>query len=441
MEAKDVYLVDHVRTPFSQANPLDPSKDVFGKKWGIELATHALIDMFDNRLPKKGSTLKRENVSEVLVGSSLLQHENGTMGGRLPMFMAKFPFNIPAIVFDKQDGSGMVTLQVGFANIAMGYSDVVVSLGFDQSTRVPIHSFDGKVKVFGTPPDKLMLDSNSKWYNDDLYDWKTSRLTFQTAQKLAEEEADIFTKEDMDKFGTRSHNLAEKAQESGFFQAEIFSVKGHKEGEPDVEVQINEDQSIQKAKTLQDIANMPSISTPGWAGGYRNPLLSKEQYTAKFGTEDGIITTGNSSPMNSGASVCLLMSKNAMEEYNIKPIAKITSVGYGGVDPTVMGRGIIPAAQKALSHAGLQVKDIDFFEFNESSCIDVLNAINNLNIEESKVNIHGGATSIGNPPSASGLRITATLARILKEKKATYGLAAIPCTGGQGTAIVIENVD
>ena len=441
MEAKDVYLVDHLRTPFSQANPLDPSKDVFGKKWGIELATHALIDMFDNRLPNKGSTLKRENVSEVLVGSSLLQHENGTMGGRLPMFMAKFPFNIPAIVFDKQDGSGMVTLQVGFANIAMGYSDVVVSLGFDQSTRVPIHSFDGKVKVFGTPPDKLMLDSNSKWYNDDLYDWKTSRLTFQTAQKLAEEEADIFTKEDMDKFGTRSHNLAEKAQESGFFQAEIFSVKGHKEGEPDVEVQINEDQSIQKAKTLQDIANMPSISTPGWAGGYRNPLLSKEQYTAKFGTEDGIITTGNSSPMNSGASVCLLMSKNAMEEYNIKPIAKITSVGYAGVDPTVMGRGIIPAAQKALSHAGLQVKDIDFFEFNESSCIDVLNAINNLNIEESKVNIHGGATSIGNPPSASGLRITATLARILKEKKATYGLAAIPCTGGQGTAIVIENVD
>ncbi|KKM84967.1 hypothetical protein LCGC14_1293860 [marine sediment metagenome] len=442
MEAKDVYLVDHIRTPFSQANPLNPSKDVFSKKWGIELATHTLIEMFDNRLPDKGSTLKRENVSEALVGCSLLQHENGTMGGRIPILMAKFPFSVPAIAFDKQDGSGMTTLHVGFANISMGYSDVVLSLGFDQSTRVPIHSFGGKVKVYGTPPDSIMLDSNNKWYNDDLYDWKTSRLLFQTAQKLAEEEAEHFTKEDMDKLGARSHNLAEKALESGYFTEEIVSVNGHKENEPDNKIQIVEDPSIKKGITLDSIANMPSISTPGWAGGYQNPIFSKEDYIAKFGTEEGIITTGNSAPMNSGASLCLLTAQNALEKFNLKPMAKIVSIGYAGVDPTVMGRGIVPAAQKALKHANLTVDDIEFWEINEAFAIVTLNAVTKLGIDwEKKVNIHGGATAIGNPPSANSLRIVGTLARILKEKNAKYGLATTSCGGGQGTAVIIESLD
>ncbi len=441
-EVREVYLVDHIRTPFSQANPLDPSNDVFSKKWGLELAVHALIDMFDNRLLNKGSTLKRENVSEVLVGSSLLQHENGTFGGRIPIFMAKFPFNVPATAFDKQDGSGMTTLHVGFANISMGYSDVVVSLGFDQSTRVPIHSFNGKVKVYGTPPDKIMLDPSNKWYNDDLYDWKTSRLLFQTAQKLAEEEAENFTKDDMDKLGARSHNLAEKALENEYFKKEIVPINGHKVGEPDNQMQIRDDQSIKKGITLESISKMPSISTPGWAGGYHNPVFTKEEYSAKFGTKEGIITTGNSSPMNDGASICLLTSENALEKYNLKPLAKIISIGYAGVDPTVMGRGIVPAAQKALEHADLTVDDIDFWEINESFCIVSLNAAAKLGIKwEKKMNIHGGATAIGNPPSASSLRIVGTLARILKENNAKYGLAATSCGGGQGTAVVIENLD
>ena len=441
-EAREVYLVDHVRTPFSQANPLDPDDDVFSEKQGLELAAHALIDMFDNRIPTKGSTLKRENVSEVLVGSALLQHEHGTFGGRIPIFMAKFPFNVPATVFDKQDGSGMTTLHVGFANIAMGYSDVVVSVGFDQFTRVPLHSYDGKVKVFGWPPDKLMLDPNSKWYNDDLYDWKTSRLLFQSAQKLAEEEADLITKDEMDKLSVRSHNLAEKALEDGYFKEELMSIKGHEVGDTDKEIEIEKDPSIKKAITLENIANMPSISTPGWAGGSKNPKISKEAYIEKFGTEKGIITTGKSSPLSTGASLCLIASKSALEEYNLKPMSKVISIGFAGVDPTVRGRGVVPATQMALKHANLKVEDIDFWEINESFSVVALNAANKLGFDwENKMNIHGGAIAIGNPASATGLRITTTLARILKEKKAKYGLAAMSCGGGQGTALVLENLE
>jgi acetyl-CoA C-acetyltransferase len=441
-EAREVYLVDHVRTPFSQSNPLVPDDAVFSKQWGPELAARVLIDMFDNKIPKKGSTLKRENVSEVLVGSALLQHEHGTFGGRIPIFMANFPFHVPATVFDKQDGSGMTTLHVGFANISMGYSDVVVSVGFDQFTRVPLHTYDGKVKVFGWPPDKLMLDPESKWYNDDLYDWKTSRSLFQAAQKLAEEEADLFTKDEMDKLSIRSQNLAEKAQENGYFKEEIMSITGHKLGESENQIEIEEDQSIRKAITFEDIANMPSISTPGWAGGYKNPKFSKDAYVAKFGTEKGIITAGNSSPICDGASLCLLASKKALEEYNLNPMSRVISIGFAGVDPTVRGRGVVPASQMALEHANLKVEDIDFFEINESFSIVALNAANKLGIDwENKMNIHGGAIAIGNPASATGLRITATLARILKEKNAKYGLAAMSCCGGQGTAVVIENLN
>ncbi|MFX1277871.1 MAG: acetyl-CoA C-acyltransferase [Promethearchaeota archaeon] len=441
-EAKEVYLVDHVRTPFSQANPLEPDDDVFSKKWGTELAAHVLRDMFDNRIPNKGSTLKPENVSEVLVGGTLLQHEHGTFGGRIPGFMAKFPFHVPATVFDKQDCSGMTALHVGFGNIALGYSDVVVTLGFDHFTRVPLHSYNGKVEVFGIPPDKLMLDPKNKWYNDDLYDWKTSRLLFQAAQKLVEEEADIFTKDELDKFSARSHNLAEKAQEDGYFKEEIMRMKGHKAGDPNNEIEIEKDQSIKKAVTLENIASSPPISTPGWAGGYKNPIFTRDEYVAKFGTEKGIITTGNSSPLCDGASLCLLASQKAIKEYNLKPMSKVISIGFAGVDPTVRGRGVVPAAQMALKHANLEMDNIDYWEINESFSIVALNAANKLGIDwEHKMNIHGGAIAIGNPASATSLRIASTLARILKEKKAKYGLAAMSCGGGQGTAVVIENLN
>ncbi|MHA2399560.1 MAG: acetyl-CoA C-acyltransferase [Promethearchaeota archaeon] len=441
-EAKEVYLVDHVRTPFSRANPLDPDKDVFSKKQGLEFAAHVLIDMFDNRIPNSGSTLKREDVSEVLVGSALLQHEHGTFGGRIPIFMAKFPFNVPATVFDKQDGSGMTTLHVGFTNISMGYSDVVASVGFDQFTRVPLHTYNGKVTVYGIPPDKLMLDPENKWYNDDLYDWQTSRLLYQAAQKLAEEEADNISKDEMDKFSARSYSLAEKALDNGYFKEEIMTLKGHEGGNPENQIEIGADQSIKKGVTLESIANLPSISTPGWAGGYKNPVISKDVYISKFGTENGIITAGNSSPLSDGASLCLIASKNALEEYKLKPMSKIVSIGYVGVDPTVQGRGVVPAAQMALKHANLKAEDIDFWEINESFSVVALNAAKKLGIDyESKMNIHGGALAIGNPASATGLRITNTLARILKEKNAKYGLAAMSCGGGQGTAVLIENLD
>jgi acetyl-CoA C-acetyltransferase len=134
----------------------------------------------------------------------------------------------------------------------------------------------------------------------------------------------------------------------------------------------------------------------------------------------------------------ILMSKEKAKQYKLKPMATIVSMGWAGVPPNVMGKGPVPASRMALKHAGLEVKDIDFWEINEAFCIVAMNAVKELGIDPKKVNIKGGATAIGHPLGASGTRLVGTLARILNLEKGTYGLAT-PCVGGgQGAATIIK---
>ena len=135
------------------------------------------------------------------------------------------------------------------------------------------------------------------------------------------------------------------------------------------------------------------------------------------------------------------MEGEEVKKRNIEPMARIVSIGWASVDPSVMGRGPVPASLKALEHAQLKVDDIDFWEINEAFSIVVLNAMDKLHIPEEKVNIKGGAIAIGHPLGATMIRLTGTLARILKEKKAKYGLATACIGGGQGIATIIENID
>ena len=154
--------------------------------------------------------------------------------------------------------------------------------------------------------------------------------------------------------------------------------------------------------------------------------------------EDGAITAGNASPLNAGASSILLMSKEKAREKEIKPLATIRSIGFAGVDPTIMGVGPVPATKKALKSAGLEVRDIDYWEINEAFTIVTLNCIKELGIDPDRVNIKGGGTAIGHPLGATGCRLLGTLARILNEKNARYGCANACVGGGQGVATIIE---
>jgi acetyl-CoA C-acetyltransferase len=153
---------------------------------------------------------------------------------------------------------------------------------------------------------------------------------------------------------------------------------------------------------------------------------------------DGYITAGNSSPLNAAATSMVLMSKETAKKKGIKPLATIRSIGFAGVDPTIMGVGPIPSTKRALKAAGLQVKDIDYWEINEAFAIVTLYSIRELGIDAERVNVMGGGLAIGHPLGATGVRLTGTLARILQAKNARYGVATACCGGGQGVATIIE---
>jgi len=235
-----------------------------------------------------------------------------------------------------------------------------------------------------------------------------------TAEKLFAQ--NDFTKEDMDKWGVRSHELAAKAQAAGFFDDEILPIEAE---QADGSVMtVDKDQAVRAETTLEGISQL-------------RPAFKK----------DGVITAGISSPLNAAATSMILMSKETAKKKGIKPLATIRSIGFAGVDPTIMGHGPVPASEKALEKAGLKASDIDFWEINEAFCIVALNCIKALGIDPDKVNVMGGGTAIGHPLGATGARLTGTLARILNEKGGRYGCANACVGGGQGVATIIERED
>jgi acetyl-CoA C-acetyltransferase len=178
---------------------------------------------------------------------------------------------------------------------------------------------------------------------------------------------------------------------------------------------VDKDQAIRADTTLEGISSL-------------RPAFKK----------DGVITAGISSPLNAAATSMILMSKETAKKKGIKPLATIRSIGFAGVDPTIMGHGPVPASQKALDRIGLKASDVDFWEINEAFCIVALNCIQQLGLDPDKVNVHGGGTAIGHPLGATGIRLTGTLARILNEKGGRYGCANACVGGGQGVAVIIE---
>jgi acetyl-CoA C-acetyltransferase len=421
---KEVWLVDYARTPFSRSRPNKPETDVFGEIRGDELLSQLLMKFFDGSLASKG--IEKKDIDEITVGVASGVLENWTYGGKVPAFMSGFPHHVPSLFIDRQCGSAGSGMHIGIMEIMTGYSTIVLSTGFEHMTRVR-----GK----GVEPNLSFGDEASEFYRPDL-DVVTVFNMLQTAQKLYEEEVPTFTKEDMDKFGVRSHNLTVKNQESGWFKGEIIPLEGHTPGNVGEPMLVDRDLSA-RPSTLEKVSTLPRVSTPFFLeknGG-------KEGYIKREGTDEGVITPGNASPLNAGATAAILMEAKEAEKRGVEPMARIVSMGWAGVDPTVMGRGPVPASIKALEHAGLSAEDIDYWEINEAFCIVALNCMDKLNIPEEKVNVMGGSTAIGHPLGSTMIRLTGTLARILKDKKAKYGVANACVGGGQGVATVIENLD
>ncbi len=396
---REVVIAGYLRTPQSRSRPNDPPRDWFYQLRADELMAKLLPELI------KRTGIKAEEIDDFIIGSAYGVSEQWTYGGRLPIFLANLPEKLPAKFIDQQCGSSMACIHMGFMEICLGFAEIVMVGGMEHMTRVPM----------GAPlKEKGIVSLNSRLFSDPSYkhwDMVTSTNMGLTAEKLASLKG--ISKEEMDWWGARSHQLAAKAYREGFFKDEILPIEVEL---PDGNrLLVDRDQAVREDATVEGMRDLKPAFKP-----------------------DGVITAGNSSPLNAGATSMILMSKERAKEKGIRPLATIRSIGFAGVDPTIMGIGPVPASRMALKKAGLEVRDIDYWEINEAFAIVTLNCIKELGIDPERVNVMGGGIAIGHPLGATGIRLVGTLARILNVKQARYGLANACVGGGQGVATIIE---
>jgi len=396
----EVVIVDMLRVPFSRSRPGQPERDAYNK-----LRMDDLCAMLVEKIIEKNG-VKPEEIGDVITGCALQMKENYLMGGRTINLLAGLPVSVPAQGTERVCCSGMSALHQVTMEIMLDLADVALACGMEHMTHVAL---DPRFN-----PDLLM--ANPRFFTDE----RLKERDMQTAMSMGLTAEKLFTmakctREDMDKWSLGSHHKAAKAIEEGYFDGEIVPVEV-------------EDENGEKKLVKYDLSIRPDTTMEGLA-----------QLKPAF-KEDGVITAGNSSPLNAGAVTVLVMSKEKAASLGLKPLARIIGMAVAGVEPSIMGAGPVPASEKALKQVGLKVEEIDAWEINEAFSVVPLYAIEKLNIDPERVNLKGGAVAIGHPLACSGPRITGTLARILQETGGKYGLATMCGGGGQGATTVIERI-
>lgn len=391
---QEVFIVSAVRTPIGSF--MGSLASVPATKLGSAAIKGALDKI----------NLDPNVVQEVYMGN-VLQAGEGQAPARQAALGAGLSNTTPATTVNKVCASGMKAVMMASQAIKCGDQDVIVAGGMENMSLVP-HYFNarsstklGEVKM----QDGMILDGLT-----DVYGKVHMGVC---AEKCAAENG--FSREDQDKFAVESYKRSAKAWGEGKFQDEIVPVEiPQRKGDAII---FAEDEEYKNVK-FDKIASLPTV----------------------FQKENGTVTAANASTINDGASALVLMSKDKMEELGLKPLAKIVSYADAAHEPEWFTTAPAKALPIALKKAGLDVSDIDYFEFNEA--FSVVGLANNkiLGLDASKVNVNGGAVSLGHPLGSSGSRIIVSLINILKQNNGRYGAAAICNGGGGASAIVIENI-
>ncbi len=392
---KEVYIVSAVRTPIGSFN------GVFASVPATQLGATAI----KGALEKAGVDAKE--VDEVLMGC-VLQAGLGQAPARQAAKFAGLDDSVPCSTVNKVCASGMKTIMMAAQSIALGDNDVVVAGGMENMSRVP-HYLPGSrmgTKLGNiTMQDGMVLDGLTDVYNNEHMG---------NCADLCAREYKI-SREEQDAFAIESYNRSAKAWADGKFAEEVVPVAvPQRKGDP---VMVSEDQEYKNVK----MEKIPAL----------RPVFSKE----------GTVTAANASTLNDGAAALVLMSKEKMESLGLKPLAKIVSYADAAQAPEWFTTAPSKAIPKALGKAGLSTGDIDFWELNEAFSVVGLANIKELGLDGSKVDVNGGAVSLGHPLGCSGARIIVTLINVLKQNGGKLGGAGICNGGGGASAMVIENID
>ncbi len=353
----------------------------------------------------KKSGLPPASVSEVIVGE-VLAGGVGQAPARQAMRYAGLPDNIPAMTVNKVCGSGLKAIMLGAGSIRLGDSDVVIAGGMESMSLAPYllkRARTGYRMGNGELIDLMVYDG--------LRDPYSGRHMGEIADAAATRHG--FNRETQDEYAVRSFQRAQNAAREGWFKDEIVPVvKKTKKGDEAV---------------VED------------EGPFKVDFEKIKQLRPAF-TTDGTITAGNASTISDGAAMTLLASESALEKYNLKPKARLVAYSTNSLSPDLYPDAPVGAIEAACARAGIKVTDVDLFEVNEAFSVVAMIAIKNLNLDPEKVNVNGGAVSLGHPIGASGGRLAATLVRELGRRQVRYGLATLCIGGGEAVAVVFERV-
>ena len=397
----EAYLVEGVRTAVGRYG---------GALAGVrpdELAAHVLKSLVDRAGVPAGV------IDEVILGAANQAGEDNRNVARMAVLLAGLPDAVPGFTVNRLCASGMTAVSSASQAIRAGDADLIVAGGVESMTRAPWVQEKPR-RAWAKPG--AQFDTSIGWRFTNPRLAARDKATFsmpETAEEVAR--VDGISREDADAFALESHRRAVAAIEAGRFAREIapIALEPGRGGQTVVEV----DEGPRPETTLEALAGL----RPVVAGG-------------------AVVTAGNASSLNDGASALLVASGEAVERYGLTPRARIVTSVAAALEPEIMGLGPVPATQKALRRAGLSVDDLGSIELNEAFATQSLACIRRLGLDPAKVNADGGAIALGHPLGSSGSRLLVTLLNRMEREGSRYGLATM-CVGvGQGTATIIERV-
>lgn len=390
---REVVIVSAVRTPIGSFGGCLSSLSAVDL--GVIAAKEAI----------KRANIEPKEINEVLIGN-VLGSGLGQNISRQISIKAGIPVEVPAMTLNKLCGSGLRAISLAAQEIMLGDADVILCGGTESMSNapylIPTARFGqrmGNGKLIDTMIEDGLTDAFNKYHMGI------------TAENIASQWG--ISREEQDEFAVRSQNKAEEAKRLGKFNEEIVEVEiNHRKGNP---ININEDEYIKSNITIEKLKKLkPAFKT------------------------DGTVTAGNSSGINDGAAIVIVMSKEKADLLGVKPLATIKAYGSAGIDPSIMGYGPVQATKKALNRANWNIEDLDLVEANEAFAAQSISVLRDLKLDESKVNVNGGAIALGHPIGASGARILVTLLYEMKRRDAKKGLATLCIGGGMGTALLVE---
>ncbi|MEO9027187.1 MAG: acetyl-CoA C-acyltransferase [Ktedonobacteraceae bacterium] len=356
--------------------------------------------------------IEAESIEDVILGCANQAGEDNRNVARMALLLAGLPTQVAGQTVNRLCGSGLQAINSAAQAIAMGAGEIFVAGGVESMTRAPFVL--GKTdSAFGR--NMQLQDTTLGWrfVNPKLSALHHPYNMGETAENVAEKHQ--VSREEQDAWALCSHQRAVAAQREGRFADEILPVSiAQKKGEPIVFVQ---DEQPRPDTTLAKLAALKPAFRQG-----------------------GSVTAGNAAGLNDGSAALVLTSASRAQALGLRPRARIVASAVAGVDPAYMGLGPIPASRKALQRAGLSINDIDLIELNEAFAVQVLRCAHELEIDQEKLNVNGGAIALGHPLGCSGARIVTTLLYELERRGGRYGLATMCIGVGQGIATIIERL-